>query len=88
MQNFVGLSVHDGYITCGSETNEVSILCSAYTFLGILKCFSEKTLLGIEFCLSSCKLSSEQLCVQRIGVLGNANPIEVEQMSKVQMYHT
>ena len=88
MQNFVGLSVHDGYITCGSETNEVSILCSAYTFLGILTCFSEKTLLGIEFCLSSCKLSSEQLCVQHIGVLGNANPIEVEQMSKVQMYHT
>jgi protein suppressor of PHYA-105 1 len=23
VQNFVGLSVHDGYITCGSETNEV-----------------------------------------------------------------
>jgi len=22
-KNFVGLSVHDGYITCGSETNEV-----------------------------------------------------------------
>lgn len=24
LQNFVGLSVSDGYITCGSETNEVS----------------------------------------------------------------
>ena len=25
MQNFVGLSVMDGYIACGSETNEVSV---------------------------------------------------------------
>jgi len=32
VQNFVGLSVHDGYITCGSETNEVSILFHAYIF--------------------------------------------------------
>ena len=26
-QNFVGLSVSDGYIACGSETNEVCVKC-------------------------------------------------------------
>ncbi|AQK92295.1 Protein SUPPRESSOR OF PHYA-105 1 [Zea mays] len=38
-KNFVGLSVHDGYITCGSETNEVSILFTAYIFLGMQNLF-------------------------------------------------
>lgn len=36
MQNFVGLSVHDGYITCGSENNEVSIIYNAVTLIVIL----------------------------------------------------
>ena len=33
-QNFVGLSVADGFITCGSQTNEVLCLCpiSVYHF--------------------------------------------------------
>ena len=32
-QNFVGLSVMDGYIACGSETNEVSITYLLLLFL-------------------------------------------------------
>lgn len=32
-QNFVGLSVNDGYITCGSETNEVRLTSNSYLML-------------------------------------------------------
>ena len=32
-QNFVGLSVMDGYIACGSETNEESIIYLLLLFL-------------------------------------------------------
>lgn len=32
LQNFVGLSVSDGYITCGSETNEVVLTSSHLSY--------------------------------------------------------
>ena len=38
-QNFVGLSVLDGYIVCGSETNEVKYLISKFTLLMLIQDF-------------------------------------------------
>lgn len=49
MQNFVGLSVHDGYITCGSENNGVSIMFNAYICLVMLALHFVGTVKHIEF---------------------------------------
>lgn len=35
LQNFVGLSVADGYIACGSETNEVIFYFSLFRLVGL-----------------------------------------------------